>query len=204
MGNLPRNLTCVFAILAFSVSFAFSCTCAPKPSVGKALSQSDAVFVGRVIAWNNASIEFAPGHLSQGYTFVFEVERLYKGALSSEVAVLTGHGLGDCGYPFKVGEEYLIYAYRDKGLETNICTRTTNISTADADLAELGVPKTIFVHATKFSWSAAIAIFLLAFLTGIVFGRKWLPRRERGESLDDMEGHTDTPQIVVGSEAGVR
>ncbi len=186
MGNLPRNLTCVFAILAFSVPFAFSCTCAPKPSVGKALSQSDAVFVGRVIAWHNASIEFAPGHRSGGYTFVFEVERLFKGALSSEVAVLTGHGRGDCGYPFNVGEEYLIYAYRDNGLVTNICTRTTNINTADADLAELGVPKTVFVHATRFSWSAAIAIFVVAFLTGIVFGRKWLLRRGRGEALDDL------------------
>ena len=187
MGNLPRNLTCVFAVLAFSAPSAFSCTCAPKPSVGKALSHSDAVFVGRVIAWQNASIEFAPGHSSPGYTFVFEVERLYKGALSSEVAVLTGHGRGDCGCPFKVGEQYLVYASSTKkGLETNICTRTTNIGRADADLAELGVPKTIFVHVTKLSSSTAIAIALLAFLTGIVVGKKWLPRRGRGKSVDDL------------------
>ena len=155
----------------------------PKAIGRKALSQSDAVFVGRVIAWHNASIEFAPGHSSPGYTFVFEVERLYKGALSSEVAVLTGHGRGDCGCPFKVGEKYLVYAYGKKGLETNVCTRTTNINGADADLAELGVPKTVFVHATRFSWSTGIAIILLAFLTGIVVGRKWLLRKGRGEAL---------------------
>ena len=62
MRNLPRNLTFVFAVLTLSASPAFSCTCAPKPSVARAFSQSDAVFVGRVIAWHNANIEFAPGH----------------------------------------------------------------------------------------------------------------------------------------------
>ena len=188
MDNVTRNLTCVFAVLTFSASLAFSCSCAPKPSVGKALSQSDAVFVGRVIAWHNASIEFAPGERSSGYSFVFEVERLYKGALSSEVVVLTGNGRGDCGYGFQVGGEYLVYAYGKKGLETNICTRTTNISRADLDLEELGDPKTIFVPVTKPSWSTATASVVLAFLAGIVVGRRWLSRQSRGNSVDVPAG----------------
>ena len=145
------------------------------------------MFLGRVIAWHNATIEFAPGRSSPGYYFEFEVERLFKGALSSEVAVLTGTGRGDCGCPFQVGEQYLVYASSTKkGLETNICTRTTNIGRADADLAELGVPKTIFVHVTKLSLIAAIAISLLAFLTGIVVGKWWLPRWRPGKSVDDL------------------
>ena len=110
------------------------------------------------------------------YSFVFEVEGLFKGALSSEVAVLTGIGRGDCGYQFQVGEKYLVYAYGKNGLETNICTRTTNLSRADADLGELGAPKTIFVPVTKLSLSTTIAISFLAFLTGIVIGSRWLPR----------------------------
>jgi hypothetical protein len=186
MDNVTRNLTCVFTVLAFSAPPAFACSCAPKPSVGKALSQSDAVFVGRVIARHNASIEFAPGVSSSGYSFVFEVERLYKGALSSEVAVLTGNGRGDCGCGFQVGEKYLVYAYGKKGLETNICTRTTILSRADADLEELGDPKTIFVAVTKRSLSTAIAIILLTFLAGIVVGRKWLSRQGRGKTVDDL------------------
>jgi hypothetical protein len=187
MGKPLRDLTCVFAVPALSASSALSCTCAPKPSVGRASSQSDAVFVGRVIAWHNVEIEFAPGQTPSGYSFVFEVERLFKGALSSEVAVLTGIGRGDCGYPFQVGEKYLVYAsYTKKGVETNICTRTTNISRADADLAELGVPKTIFVHVTKLSFSTAIAISVLAFLAGIVVCKRWLSRVRRAKSVDDL------------------
>ena len=186
MNRITRYLTCVFAVLTCSASPAFSCTCGPKPSVGRALSLSDAVFVGRVIAWHNATIEFAPGQSFSGFSFVFEVERLFKGAVSSEVAVLTGIGRGDCGYPFQVGEKYLVYAYEKKGLETNICTRTTNISRGDADLAELGDPKTTFVHVINTAWSKAIAIILLAFLAGIVIGRKWLSTQGSGNSVDDL------------------
>jgi hypothetical protein len=186
MGNLPRNLTRIFVVLAFSAPSAFSCSCAPKPPVGKALSQADAVFIGRVIAWHNAKIETSPGRRASGYSFVFEVERLFKGRRASEVAVFTGIGRGDCGYPFQVGEQYLVYAfYTKEGLETNICTRTTTIGQT-ADLAELGVPKTVFVHVTKLSMGTAIAIFLLAFLTGIVVGKRWLPGRGRGKSVDDL------------------
>jgi hypothetical protein len=135
MPKLPRNLTCALAVLTCSASPAFSCTCAPKASVEKALSLSDAVFVGRLLARHDARFEVLPGLSSSGFSFMFEVEKLFKGALSSEVAVLTGNGRGDCGYRFEVGEKYLVYAYGDKELRTNICTRTTKISTADADLS---------------------------------------------------------------------
>jgi len=181
MGSFPRNLSFVLAILSFWASPALSCICAPKPSVRRSLSESNAVFIGRVIARHSAWIESASGLGSSDYSFTFEVERLYKGALSSEVTVLTGRGYGDCGYHFQVGEKYLVYAYGDKELKTNICTRTTNMSKAGADLAELGDPKTIFVHVKQLSLVKAIAIALIAFLLGVVIGNNCLPRRGRGK-----------------------
>jgi hypothetical protein len=122
MDRSLRILPCVFAILTLSASPALSCTCAPKASVSVAIasSWSNAVFVGRVTARHDAKIECMRGQSSWGYSFDFEVEKLYKGALSSEVAVLTGNGHGDCGYPFVVGERYLVYAYGEKELGTNM------------------------------------------------------------------------------------
>ncbi|MFI5456252.1 MAG: hypothetical protein ACHRXM_12460 [Isosphaerales bacterium] len=61
------------------------------------------------------------------------------------------------------------------------------MSRADADLAELGVPKTIFVHVPQLSLVKAISIALIAFLLGVVIGKKWLPRRGRGKSVGDSE-----------------
>jgi hypothetical protein len=51
---------------------------------------------------------------------------------------MSGIGGGDCGYGFKIGEQYLIYAYRDQQkkemLSTSICARTRPIRNADDDL----------------------------------------------------------------------
>jgi len=48
---------------------------------------------------------------------------------------------GDCGYDFRSGETYLVYANNDEGsansLSTDICTRTRRLSEAGDDLAYL-------------------------------------------------------------------
>jgi hypothetical protein len=58
------------------------------------------------------------------------------------VVVFTGSGGGDCGFPFRRGESYLVYASAntDGWLGTGICGRTAELSRAAADLRELGTP----------------------------------------------------------------
>lgn len=53
-----------------------------------------------------------------------------------DVDVITGFNGADCGFPFRQGEDYLIYAYRDqKGrLATSICSRTRHVTEAKQDL----------------------------------------------------------------------
>lgn len=68
----------------------------------------------------------------------FTVEAAYKGISSPEVQVKTGLGGGDCGYPFRRGERYLVYAYVDpqtSQLTTSICTLTKPLAHAESDLA---------------------------------------------------------------------
>ena len=53
------------------------------------------------------------------------VKRVYKGKAQGEVTVTTGMGMGDCGYDFYTGKEYLVYANAQRGmLFTSICTGT--------------------------------------------------------------------------------
>jgi hypothetical protein len=66
----------------------------------------------------------------------FEVERVWKGALSRRIAVSSGTHL--YGSRFKEGETYLVFAFGGKELSTSICTRTKPLSSASRDLAELG------------------------------------------------------------------
>jgi protocatechuate 3,4-dioxygenase beta subunit len=66
------------------------------------------------------------------------VDQPIRGMQSADVEVITGWGGGDCGYGFKLGQRYLVYAYREEGgkrLSTGICTRTRLLTEADDDFA---------------------------------------------------------------------
>jgi hypothetical protein len=53
-----------------------------------------------------------------------------------EIEISTGFGGGDCGYPFQVGMDYVVYAYKNAegNLETGICSRTRPLTEAVKDL----------------------------------------------------------------------
>jgi len=67
----------------------------------------------------------------------FEVTYWWKGDPINEVVLTAERKIGpdgkeiipDCEYPFKLGENYLVYAYEGKhGLETSVCTKTKMLS----------------------------------------------------------------------------
>lgn len=88
------------------------------------------------------------------YTIVVE-DRLKGGRRKDTLVVRTGFGHGDCGFQFRIGEKYLIYARHEKGIKynheilnrtrkelrgiyrTTICTRTKLMSFAAEELTEL-------------------------------------------------------------------
>lgn len=67
----------------------------------------------------------------------FAVDSAIRDFNGAEVDVITGMGSGDCGYDFRVGGQYLVYAHRDANnqLATGICSRTRLLSEASEDLA---------------------------------------------------------------------
>jgi len=72
------------------------------------------------------------------FRVLFKVERVWKGVSGTSVFVTTSPSETSCGYNFKVGNKYLVYAGKAKGqkyLSTGLCSRT---SAAQKDLAALG------------------------------------------------------------------
>lgn len=110
-----------------------ACTCLPAGAPCQAYWDVDAVFVGRV-----ESIEPLAGRsLFRRRVVTFTVVEPLKGAVTgTRVALRTGYGRGDCGYPFRKGLEYVVYAASGGNgeLETSICSRTRPVGRADADL----------------------------------------------------------------------
>ncbi|MEZ7170600.1 hypothetical protein [Sporosarcina sp. OR05] len=116
-----------------------ACSCVMPPPPEEALLDAEAVFSGEVIKIvDNKNL--LNGY---GFTVYFAVDESWKGVEQSEVSVTTGYHDGDCGFPFEVGQSYLVYASlgdmnNKSTLSTSICQRTTNLSNAAEDLNELG------------------------------------------------------------------
>jgi hypothetical protein len=133
----------VFIILLFSNS-AQGCTCMGGETPCQAFGRSSAVFVGSVTSVKTAphgqprnveEVDWTPR------SFKFLVEIPFLGVDGTEMEVATGRGGGDCGYDFKAGKRYLVYAYRstkDNRLATSICSRTRAVEMADDDIKFLG------------------------------------------------------------------
>jgi hypothetical protein len=136
----PRLLSLIFiaGLTLFFSTKVLACSCqfgggAPCQDFWRA----DAVFAGTVVG--SGKINVGEGEFKQEMRLVrLTVDQPIRGMQSAEVEVITGWGGGDCGYAFKLGQRYLVYAYRDetdKRLSTSICTRTRKLSEADADFA---------------------------------------------------------------------
>lgn len=128
--KLVRRLLLVFGVLALVLdpSQARACSCLPPPDPCEAFWEASAVFVGRVtrIFSDGSSME----------TVVLDVEESFRGGLGARAQITTETSDAACGYPFRVGERYLVYAGGEpKGrLSTYLCTRTQPLSSASRDL----------------------------------------------------------------------
>ena len=101
-----------------------------------ALSDSDAVFSGEVVDIDRPSPFKSSAALE---TDTFRVSESWKGPGGGTLKVRTALMGMSCGYPFKEGQEYLVYAYTGKqGLRVDLCSQTKPFEKAGADLAVLG------------------------------------------------------------------
>ena len=118
--------------LPMFTSEAAACECGGGGRPCEDYWNASVVFVGGVTG--SSTVTLAEG-TSQRLVH-FRLNQAYKGIEGTEVQVITGLGGGDCGYGFRLGEKYLVYAFRnqDNKLHTSICTRTRPLSEAEEDL----------------------------------------------------------------------
>lgn len=172
---MKAALLLVVALVA-GANAASACECMSIPrTVALGLARSDAVFVGEVLAKRD-SVEREGQYESPWGSFVaFHVQHAWKGAWADTVVtVVTPWQGGGCGYPFKAGERYLVYAdsalpgrysaWRGRAVFTDICTRTQQLWHAAVELRELGVSPTDseWIRGCVPSWRDSVALVPLA------------------------------------------
>jgi hypothetical protein len=118
-----------FLILALAVtSFgrALGCSCDAWPPMDVEFARSDSVFVGRVVQMT-VETRTEGSYRHEVKVCRFQVIEAFKGveAQKKEFTIVTRMSGTACGFPFELGERYLVYASLFHGeMETGICQRT--------------------------------------------------------------------------------
>ncbi|WLR42564.1 hypothetical protein LC087_18060 [Bacillus carboniphilus] len=134
-----NKIMVIFLITNF-VFFSFpvvsnACSCVESQGVEESLEQSDALFSGKVV-----DIKEKQGvNKFPSKSVLLEVSNTWKGVNQSQIIITTGLSDSDCGFNFKVGQEYLVYAhesdmYGEKTLITTSCNRTNDLNSSQEDL----------------------------------------------------------------------
>ena len=139
-------------VMVFCVTNAFGCSCGGGGTPCEDYGRAAAVFVGTPISLrtversptrNREEIEYALPRI-----FTFSVEQAFLGG-QGVIEVSTGMGSSDCGYDFKIGTRYVVYAFdalvapnpgitgpysKKQRLTTGTCSRTRPLTDATEDL----------------------------------------------------------------------
>jgi hypothetical protein len=125
----------------FAPGLCHACSCGDeiftddKPAIAKALSEADAVFVGRI---ESAELASKLDSGIEGQHTGFYVVRSWKGETSTRIYIQTS--LAHCGFGFPSSGEFLVYAYTapETGyFRTTVCTRTKPSSQASKEISIL-------------------------------------------------------------------
>ena len=122
--------------LCFACADALACSCMMSGPPCQEYWRADVVFAGLVDEIANTPVRQTDEDAWRTLTVRFSVESAFRGLEGSRIEVRTGMGGGDCGYGFKKGVRYLVYAHRTKEghLHASICSRTRPLTQAGEDL----------------------------------------------------------------------
>ena len=151
LGVLASVVLAVLGFVLLIPDYASACSFAGGSREGIAKtalgSSSDAVFSGEVVGLDTlptTSRRRIAGMWSPGPTIAtLRVYEVWRGPKQQTIEIFTPRGGAMCGYPFKEGREYLVYASEGPSggsgdLRTTIGSETKLLSKAGANLAVLG------------------------------------------------------------------
>ena len=137
----------VFFVMSAREVFACSCMVDNEQSnveqIQTSYGKADAVFYGKAIEVKRQTVK--DESLGTNYQYLrvkFKVEMSWKGQTTREIIVRTAGNSAACGFLFKAGQRYLVYAHRSgNGLQTTNCSRTSALNADAKYLDKIKKPK---------------------------------------------------------------
>lgn len=137
MKRIILSLFVIAALFLINITSVSACSCARPAPPKESLEGSSAVFAGKVIDLN-IPIGFVRS-TADPVKVTFDVSKVWKGPDYKNMVIKTARSDVSCGYAFKQGDEYIVYAYGEGDkLSTGICSRTQLLANAQEDLEVLG------------------------------------------------------------------
>lgn len=142
--KLARVTLGVVVLLALSREVLLACSCSSSPLL-EAFDRAPLVFVGVMLERRDRPpSERGMISSSDPAECTFYVEELLKGDVSDTVRVCTSRDGASCGYSFRVGTTYLVYASSredgrpgDCSYSVSLCSRTAETASARGEIALL-------------------------------------------------------------------
>src|SRR5438552_13526480 len=103
----------ILSLVILVAKGALGCSCSGERPPCAEFGAASAVFLGNVLSIEPHSSKGPNESLRYSYLdrrVTFEIIEWFHGATEGKVSVITGMGNGDCGYPFRAGMTYLVYA----------------------------------------------------------------------------------------------
>ena len=139
------SVVAVLILLWAGPLVANACSCAPevgeseKERVENASKNATAVFLGKVVKVTKVK-DSATGFPTD-VIVEFKVERAWSRIKAARVTIHTAGNSAACGFEFRKGLSYIVYASGDSKLKVFSCSRTAMLEdTGSADEQYLGVP----------------------------------------------------------------
>jgi hypothetical protein len=148
-----RHGAAALLLLAFAAAPLRACTCNEWPDFDEALAQSSLIVLGTVLSIEPDDV--TPDELD----IVVTIQRhsIWRGPHTPTVQVRTWENEAVCGYPFSVGQSYLVYGESAPAM-THLCARTHSEWPGDPDIARLG-PPIVTVGVAPVSWARAKSLY---------------------------------------------
>lgn len=153
--------------LCFWAAASQACDC-PSVPIDTLRARATHIFVGKVV-------RVETNWMSGGMKYTFQVSQTW-GKASDNMRVVNSAFVKQCGYPFREGETYLVYAKKKFSLRTDACGGSKPLSAAAADLAILGKGQAIgeLPNVARLWWQMSACIVLgLIFLAVVVLRGKF-------------------------------
>ncbi len=124
-----------------------ACSCLPPPPPAEALFEADVVFRGTVTQLQRVPDNRAPLPGFRTIEATLTVATTWKGEAATERKVYTSGDSASCGYPFRLGDDVIVYGDLDTDtpeprglLSTYLCSRTRAFAPGEAAALDAAIP----------------------------------------------------------------